>query len=70
MARKQGEVVNNPSPRSSISISQQTKDELDSIKHSGQSYDGLIKELVKFWKDKKREYWSRRKEQDKARVSS
>ena len=38
--------------RSSINISRRTKDDLDSIKHSGQSYDGLIQELVKFWKDK------------------
>ncbi len=41
--------------RSSLNISRLTKDALDSIKHSGQSYDGLIQELVKFWKDKGRE---------------
>ena len=46
--------------RSSLNISRQTKDDLDSIKHSGQSYDGLIQELVKFWKDKGSEYWTRR----------
>ncbi len=40
-----------------------TKAIMDLIKHPGQSYDGLIKELVKFWKEKKREYWTRRKEQ-------
>jgi len=49
--------------RSSLSVSRKTKDSLDSIKHSGQSYDGLIQELVKFWKDKKGESWSRRREQ-------
>ena len=48
--------------RSSISILSQTKDELDSIKHAGQSYDGLIQELVKFWKEKKKEYEARRRE--------
>lgn len=37
--------------RSCLNISRRTKDDLDSIKHSGQSYDGLIQELVKFWKD-------------------
>jgi len=46
--------------RSSISISRRVKDDLDSIKHSGQSYGGLIQELVKFWKDKRGEYWTRR----------
>ena len=39
--------------RASISITQGTKYALDSIKHQGQSYDGLIQELVKFWKEKK-----------------
>ena len=29
----------------------------------GQSYDGLIQELVQFWRDKKGEYWIRRREQ-------
>jgi len=37
----------------SISISQQAKKSLDSIKHQGQSYDSLLQELVKFWKEKK-----------------
>lgn len=37
--------------RKCISISPQTKDGLDSIKHAGQSYNGLIQELVKFWRD-------------------
>jgi len=55
--------------RSSISISRQTKDALDSIKHEGQSYNGLIQELVKFWKEKKDEYWTRRQEQKLAQSS-
>lgn len=38
--------------RLSIGISQPTKDMLDSIKHTGQSYDGLIRELVMHWKKK------------------
>ncbi len=49
--------------RTTISILCRTKDDLDSMKHPGQSYDGLIQELVKFWKDKKSEYRTRRKEQ-------
>ena len=50
--------------RSSLNISRQTKGDLDSIKHSGQSYDGLIQELVKFWKDKGREEKNRAGESD------
>jgi len=42
--------------RAGLNILRQTKDDLDSIKHSGQSYDGLLQELVKFWKDKGSEY--------------
>jgi hypothetical protein len=36
--------------RSNISVSQRTKDALDSIRHAGQSYDGVIQELTGFWK--------------------
>jgi len=39
--------------RPSISISEEAKELLDSIKHTGQSYDGLIRELVMSWKNKK-----------------
>jgi len=28
----------------------------------GQSYDGLLQELLKFWREKEGEYWTRRKE--------
>ncbi len=38
--------------RASISISKETKELLDSIKHTGQSYDGLIRELVVYRKRK------------------
>ena len=41
--------------RSSISISQSTKASMDSIRHAGQSYDGVIQELVKLWKKKGRD---------------
>ena len=41
--------------RSSLSLPQTTKDGLDSLKHSGQSYDGLIKELVEFRKEHEKE---------------
>ena len=37
--------------RYSLNISGQTKDLLSSIKHRGQSYDGLIQELVNYWKE-------------------
>ena len=37
--------------RYSLNISRQTKDLLSSIKHTGQSYDGLIQDLVKYWKE-------------------
>jgi predicted CopG family antitoxin len=36
--------------RASISISKETKEFLDSIKRPGQSYDGVIRELVISWK--------------------
>ncbi|MBA7691556.1 hypothetical protein ES703_100102 [subsurface metagenome] len=36
--------------RLTVSLSQQTKEELDIIKHTGQSYDGLIQELIKLWR--------------------
>jgi hypothetical protein len=47
--------------RSSISISQRTKDTLDSIKHAGQSYDGVIQELAGFWKSADSEGSKRKK---------
>ena len=39
--------------RATVSISKETKALLDSIKHTGQSYDGLIRELVMCWKKEK-----------------
>jgi len=42
--------VTNKGERSSINISKQTKDNLDSIKLTGQSYNGLIQELIKLWR--------------------
>jgi len=36
--------------RDSVSISKETKGVLDSIKRPGQSYDGVIQELVNCWK--------------------
>ena len=38
--------------RASVSISKETKGFLDSIKRPGQSYDGVIRELVTHWKEK------------------
>lgn len=47
--------------RAVINISQEAKSQMDDIKLEGQSYDGIIRELVKFWKDKNSDYWTRRK---------
>jgi len=33
-----------------IAVLQQTKDALDSVKHPGQTYDGMIQELIDLWK--------------------
>ena len=41
--------------RDSISISKETKAVLDSIKRPGQSYDGVIQELVICWKNQEKE---------------
>jgi len=41
--------VNGNRKRTTISISIRTKEELDKLKHPGQSYDGLFKELLEFW---------------------
>ncbi len=42
-------MVSNQGKRLTISILRRTKDSLDSIKHPGQSYDGLIQELIELW---------------------
>ena len=46
---KEVEVTSNKAKRTTISISRASKDGLDSVKHPGQSYDGLIQELVRLW---------------------
>ncbi|MFC2008222.1 hypothetical protein ACFLT0_00835 [Chloroflexota bacterium] len=38
------------SKRASVSVAKETKGFLDSIKRPGQSYDGVIRELVMSWK--------------------
>ena len=43
-----------------INISLETKSMLDSVKSPRQSYDGVIRELVKSWQE--RGYWERRRE--------
>lgn len=40
--------------RASLSISKETKGLLDLIKYTGQSYNGLIQELVWLWKKEHR----------------
>ncbi len=39
-----------PRKRVSVSVSEETKGLLDSIKHRGQSYDGLLHEIAMRWK--------------------
>lgn len=46
-------VSNQAKGRTSIGVSRQTRDNLNSIRHTGQSYSGLIQELVEFWKAKR-----------------
>ena len=36
--------------RASVSVSKETKGFLDSVKRPGQSYDGVIRELLMNWK--------------------
>ncbi len=48
-------VTNQTTGRSSISITSQTKQGLDSIKHVGQSYDGLLQEMLTCWKENRSE---------------
>ena len=47
--------------RTTVMVHGHTKADLDSIRHSGQSYDGLIQELIKFWQEQKKGYWVRRR---------
>lgn len=39
--------------RAGVSVARETKGLLDTIKRPGQSYDGVIRELVICWKKKK-----------------
>jgi hypothetical protein len=41
--------------QTTLSISRETKGLLDSIRHAGQSYNGLIQELIKSWKKESEE---------------
>ena len=42
--------------RGHISLNSQTKDALDSIKALGQSYDGVIQQLVKLWQQEREQH--------------
>ncbi len=48
--------------RATVNISLEAKSQLDAVKSAGQSYDGIIRELVEFWQERRSEYWSRGKE--------
>ncbi len=43
-------VVTNGFKRATIAILQRTKEGLDSVKHPGQTYDGVFQELIDSWK--------------------
>jgi len=43
-------VAGNEKKHITISVTGPTKDALDSIKHPGQTYDGVVQELVILWK--------------------
>ena len=43
-------MVTDESKRTTIAILERTKDDLDSVKHPGQTYDGVIQELIDLWK--------------------
>ena len=47
--------------KSTVSLSQHTRETLSSMKKVGQTYDSLIRELIDFWHSKRQEYWTRRK---------
>ncbi|MBA7645463.1 hypothetical protein ES703_53221 [subsurface metagenome] len=49
-------MVGDKSDRTPISVLRPTKNALDSMKHPGQSYDGLIQELINFWREEHKEY--------------
>jgi len=49
--------------RATINLSLEAKSQLDAVRSVGQSYDGIIRELVKFRREKNKEYWTRRQEQ-------
>ena len=53
-------MVTDESKRTTIAISERTKNGSDSVKHPGQTYDGVIQELIDLWK--------RVKEQEEARL--
>ena len=48
-------MVTSESKRTTIAILERTKDDLDSVKHPGQTYDGVIQELIDLWKKVKEE---------------
>jgi len=54
-------VVTDESKRTTIAISERTKDGLDSVKHPGQTYDGVIQELIDLWKRVKEQETKRTK---------
>jgi len=53
--------------RAGLNITLEAKLELDSLKSAGQSYCGIIQELVKFYKERSQDYWVRREREEKNR---
>lgn len=56
--------------RVSLSISRETKAMLDSVKHTGQSYNGLLQELVIAWQKQRDggQRWKRREKRSSTGV--
>jgi len=50
--------------RAGLNITLEAKLDLDSVKRSGQSYGGIIQELVKFYKKTNKEYEDRRQQKE------
>ena len=50
--------------RTTINISFEAKSQMDTVKATGQSYDGIIRDLVQFWKEKWSGYRAQRQAKD------
>jgi hypothetical protein len=42
-------MITDSKKRATLNISKDAKDKMDELKHTGQSYDGFIQELLIYW---------------------